>query len=119
MLTLRLTADAGGKGNDLHTRARGARSERRHPESLCRHHADASLRGDSMTDIGTVRMIRTRDVMRASREGDYGALARGYGFLIQHAAGCAGEHCGMTCRTGYPVIAASADSIGRNVDRKA
>lgn len=47
--------------------------------------------------IHNVVMRRTRDTIKAQRLGDYGAMARGYGFLVIHCEHCYGNHAGMTC----------------------
>jgi hypothetical protein len=47
---------------------------------------------------GNVRMRRTTNTVAASRDGDYGAVARGYGYIVEHCPHCTRPgHAGMTC----------------------
>ena len=57
-------------------------------------------RFEGATCEGTIRTKRVTGaygLRDAEAEGDYGARARGYGFLTLHCPHCDGGHAGMTC----------------------
>ena len=44
-----------------------------------------------------MKILRTKDLAKATAQGDYGAWARGYGHLIIHDLGCDEKHLGVFC----------------------
>ena len=53
--------------------------------------------GDGLVCHGNRRVTRTTNLRAAEANGDYGAIARGYGFLDEHCPHCTRDHAGMTC----------------------